>query len=445
MVGKCSCKEVAEAASDRLAPLQVGVAVPGGAEAAIHVARQWFTRNRGDRDKVFAKLDLSSAYAFNTLDRRAILRAVHEDFPALAPWADWCYGSPSLLFLGKQTLRSECGVQRGDPLGPLLFSLALQRCAETARRSLRELAQDADLELTFFYLDDGCAAGDRQAVARFLHLVVAELAAVGLNLSTGPGKCEVVPAAGADSNVSAADFPPGFRLRTDGCLELLGAPIGGDDFCRKHAQKRVKKAAEVLDALAGLENAQVGLHLLRQCASYCKLGYSARVVPPSAHTEALLEMDAAVRSCLEQLACASLADDSWAQAQLNLNKGGLGLRSAEKHSPAAYLSSRAKNGELCRPTRAGYANDDAGVAGALTATPQAHAASVTGADRAPSFDGETHSNQKILGPGRRRRARHPLEPLFARDARAPRPRGRARRQRAPAGATPRGVWHSGLA
>ena len=100
-----------------------------------------------------------------------------------------------------ETLKSRVRrVQQGDPLGPLLFSLALQRCAETARRSLRELAQDAGLDLVFFYLDDGCVAGDRQAVARFLHLVVAELAAVGLNPSTGAGKGEVALAAGADSN-----------------------------------------------------------------------------------------------------------------------------------------------------------------------------------------------------------------------------------------------------
>eukprot|EP00959_Pyramimonas_sp_CCMP1952_P451471 9452542-Pyramimonas_sp.AAC.1 len=51
---------------------------------------------------------------------------------------------------------------------------------------------------------------------------------------------------------------------------------------------------------------------------------------------------------LQEAPKSSLTDDSWAQAQLNLNEGGLGLRSAEKHSPAAYLSSRAKSSELCR-------------------------------------------------------------------------------------------------
>ena len=143
-------------------------------------------------------------------------------------------------------------------------------------------------------------------------------------------------------------------------LRAPGAPIGSDEFCRQHTLERVKKAEELLDALAGLESAQAALHLLRQCASYCKLGYSSRVVPPSAHTEALLEMDSAVRSCLEQVASASLTGDSWAQAQLKLNKGGLGLRSAVKHSPAAYLSSRAKSSALCRSMYAGYTDNGAG-------------------------------------------------------------------------------------
>ena len=108
---------------------------------------------------------------------------------------------PSLLWLGRRKIRSECDVQQGDPLGPLLFSSALQRAAE---RALREPApaDEGALDLTFFFLDDGTLAGERRAVARLLHLLVGELAAVGLRLSTGLGKCEVVPAGGRDSEVN---------------------------------------------------------------------------------------------------------------------------------------------------------------------------------------------------------------------------------------------------
>ena len=124
-----------------------------------------------------------------------------------------------------------------------------------------------------FFLDDGTLAGDWRAVAHLLCELVAALAAMGLELSTGPGKCEVVPAGGTDSAVDLNAFPQGFRLRTDRSFELLGAPVGDDAFCCQHTKNRVSAAQELLDTLGALEDAQVALHLLRQCASFCKLGY----------------------------------------------------------------------------------------------------------------------------------------------------------------------------
>ena len=91
----------------------------------------------------------------------------------------------------------------------------------------------------------------------------------------------------------------------------------------------------------------------------------------------------------------NLDDDSWAQAQVKLNKGGLGLRAAEKHSPAAYRSSRAKNSGLCRSMYAEYADDDAVDARALSAAFQTHNASVTEADRAARAHG-VHQQQDRL-------------------------------------------------
>lgn len=392
LVAKCLCSQVSDAARDRLAPLQVGVAVPGGCEAAVHVSRQWLTRHAGDKQKVFCKLDLSNA--FNTLDRQALLQAVHEELPTLAPWASWCYRRPSLLWLGRHSVRSECGVQQGDPLGPLLFSLALQRAAE---RALRQPAP-ADLgavDLAFFFLDDGTLAGDWRAVAHLLHLLAAELAAVGLHLSTGPGKCEVVPASSSDTEVDLAAFPPGFRLRSDGNVELLGAPLGRDDFCHEHTRQRVAAATELLEALGDLENAQVALHLLRQCAGFCRLSYLARVVPPCVHTEALLALDGAVRACFEQLSNSTPTDDSWAQAQLSLKTGGLGLRSAERHAPAAYVASRAACSALCRLLDPAYTDDDTGDAEHLGAARRAYNAQLPEGDRA-NFDADRHSDQRLL-------------------------------------------------
>ena len=72
LVAKLLCEQVRDDARSLLWPLQVGVAAPGGAEVAVHAARQWAQRNAGNRSKVLVKVDFENA--FNTVDREALLR-----------------------------------------------------------------------------------------------------------------------------------------------------------------------------------------------------------------------------------------------------------------------------------------------------------------------------------------------------------------------------------
>ena len=104
LTGKCLLEAVREAARDFFWPAQVGVAVPAGAEKAVHATR------------VLVKLDFANA--FNCIDRGAVLQRARDHFPSLARWATWCYGQPSRLQFGDHGLSSTCGVQQGDPLGP---------------------------------------------------------------------------------------------------------------------------------------------------------------------------------------------------------------------------------------------------------------------------------------------------------------------------------------
>ena len=185
LASKCLCQAMRDSAQDLLAPLQVGVAVPLGGEAAVHTARQWMYRRGGHATDVFLKVDFHNA--FNTVDRAALLRQVRLHLPGLAPWAEWCYSRHNRLLFHGDVLTSEAGVQQGDPLGPLLFALALQPAMQAAKAG--PLNQSP--HLIFAYLDDVCLAGDYRVVAAGFARLAAAARQVGLHINLA--KSELIP------------------------------------------------------------------------------------------------------------------------------------------------------------------------------------------------------------------------------------------------------------
>lgn len=91
--------------------------------------------------------------------------------------------------------------------------------------------------------------------------------------------------------------------------------------------------------LADLDDPQVAIILLRHCANYCKLAYSARVVPLSARQQALQDFGMDVRRTFGATTARFPDDDAWGRAQVGTAMGGLGLRTAHRHADAAYVAS----------------------------------------------------------------------------------------------------------
>ena len=115
LAGKAASRRVADRAAALLAPRQVGFAVPGGAEAAVHATRRYLSNLLSGH--VFVKVDFTNA--FNTIRRDAVLEAVSRHLPELLPYALSAYSAGSQL--SKYSVPSEEGFQQGDGVSSILL------------------------------------------------------------------------------------------------------------------------------------------------------------------------------------------------------------------------------------------------------------------------------------------------------------------------------------
>ena len=141
-------------------------------------------------------------------------------------------------------------------------------------------------------------------------------------------------------------LPSDIPFSTTG-FSLLGVPLGSDLFQEVKVFDRVEKIRIALERLRDLADSQVQTTLLRSCLSLPKFNYSLRTCPPSLILNATTLFDNLVREALEDITGGPLSDWSWAKANLPpLLFGGLNLRSAVLHAPAAYISSIAESIDL---------------------------------------------------------------------------------------------------
>ena len=226
LTAKYLCNIFKEQARTHFFPLQIGVAQPLGTEVGLETARQWSHRNKNNLSAILVKIDFSNA--FNCVDRQVFLEQCRHHFPGLSKWAEWCYAQPANLYFGSDTISSEKGVQQGDPIGPMLFALALHPLLQEVNNGRSE----GGLELNYSYLDDLILAGEQNAVAGFFHYLKRAASQIGLDFNTS--KCEVIPPAGPEAIINRELFPNSIIYRDDGNFELLGGPIGSDSFCNQH-------------------------------------------------------------------------------------------------------------------------------------------------------------------------------------------------------------------
>ena len=110
LAAKVGCYADSRAVSHELLPIQPGVSVKGGAEAAVHAVRTFITNNIDSCDhKVIVKLDMMNA--FNSVRRDHVLQTCLDRTPEIAKLSFLAYCKPSSVIASGHSITSSTGVQ----------------------------------------------------------------------------------------------------------------------------------------------------------------------------------------------------------------------------------------------------------------------------------------------------------------------------------------------
>ena len=315
-----------------LRPTQLGFGTRGGCEAAVHAARTYVNNCHGKR--VLVKIDMKNA--FNCIRRDVFLKAAREKIPCLYHLLWQAYHKDSYLFFGESLLLSSSGLQQGDPSGPALFSLGVDKASRLP-----------NCDLNIWYLDDATLGGTAQEVLADLANVIAELQEAGLTVNDS--KCEIIllnhTSVEEEETLSGfRDLLPNIRLLREQEFQLLGSPLtmaAADPILQKK-QDELKNMAERLKII----DAHEALVLLKNCFAIPKLLYTLRTWPAFRNLQALEAFDTIIKEMITEIINVKFDRENWTQATLPVSLGGLGIRRATEIAAPAFISSHIAASQL---------------------------------------------------------------------------------------------------
>ena len=277
------------------------------------------------------QVDLENA--FNNADRNTFLTETELHYPECLRWVFFCFGVVTELVFGDIVISSSTGLHQGDPLAGQIFAQNLQPVVE-------RIQQVPTLKANVWFHDDGNIAGDKTDLKKAVRIIKEDGPARGLFLSTS---ATVSPPTIPKSSVCYGKDPDplqeGIPRVTESGIILLGSPIGDRAFTRKAIELKVEKIHDITFRLPLLEDAQTEFALLRSCLSLPKMMYVLRTVDPTDFLVLSKEYNSITREALGQIIGTPPTDQQWSQAKLPVSLGGLGLRAAADHGPAAFSTS----------------------------------------------------------------------------------------------------------
>lgn len=342
IAGKYSIKKISKHMAEYFPPCQFGVGVKAGAEKIVHSIRHFLSKV--DEENFLMSLDVKNA--FNTISRKHVLEALYgkEQFSSIWKLVDFCYSSPSSLFLANgEKLSSTSGVRQGDPLSSFLFALAINPLLENTNRNNKVQC--------LAYLDDINICGSLAELLKSFSELSAKLSQMGLSCNFR--KCGVTASKNVDEmkiDDGLTEFLEEKNMKLGSKqVKILGINIENlkekDSELSDHAQKEISNFNQYVDRICNpFFSAQNAMLLLKFTATP-KFNYSSRCTPPGIFLPQAKILDAKIRSAAKKIL--ELSDQEMdspsvrKQLALPTRFGGFGLQSIEKNSEICYLSSLA--------------------------------------------------------------------------------------------------------
>jgi len=271
-------------------------------------------------DHCVIKLDFRNA--FNSLHRDAMLDAVYTNAPGIYKFCYASYNKASILAFNDRTTLSQEGTQQGDPLGALLFCIALQ-----------PILLDLNTELVFGYMDDVTIGRLKRHSTGIVNFIRTRCEKIWLTLTDS--KCEIITTSGTCKEPMFKDYVQltphtasllGALLLTGTTMDMMLQEKCDDIACATNRLKLIP-SHDALTLLKGSLCAPKLQHILRSS--------------PCADNHLLDVFDGHLMQGISQITNTDLTFTQRMQASLPIKMGGLGIRRVASLASSAFLASAA--------------------------------------------------------------------------------------------------------
>ena len=247
--------------SEYLRPIQWGVATKYGTEVITHATRACVDKLGYDPSYGLFKADFRNA--FNLISRKMILVEARKHAPEIWRWAKYFYAEKTKPIIRYRdiTIQNLMGVQQGDPLGSLLYALAIQPILLKIKSIISNVTANEQLyRLVAAYLDDTIVIARHTQLREVISFLQSEqVQSYGVEVKKW--KSTIWWPSPADTETKHLYAP--FHISTESDTEILSNPIVGLTYMHNKMRTTLNKIEKTLETLKYLDDAHVVFALTR--------------------------------------------------------------------------------------------------------------------------------------------------------------------------------------